>query len=132
MLTNVLKIYPLTCLCTIAIVLLSVLPFPEVPQLVDVPLVDKWVHFIMYGGWSLTCWFEMSRSERKTKKRKATSWLLFYGMVCSALLGGLLELVQAYCTTTRSGDFWDFIADSIGAVLGTVLGAGVRRLVWKS
>lgn len=131
MLMNCLKTYPLTLLTTLAIVLLSVLPFPEVPQLADIPLVDKWVHFVMYGGWSLVCWFEMARSERRTNHTKATGWLLFYGLVCSALLGGVLELVQAYCTTTRSGDFWDFVADAIGAVLGTLVGAAIRMYIRK-
>lgn len=123
--------YPLTLLTTLAIVLLSVLPFPEVPQLAEVPLADKWVHFVMYGGWSLVCWFEMARSERRQAHRKSLAQLLFFGLICSALLGGLLELVQAYCTTCRSGDFWDFVADAIGALLGSLLGLALRAFVLK-
>jgi hypothetical protein len=38
------------------------------------------------------------------------------------LLGGLVELGQAYCTTTRSGEWLDFWADSIGVLLGNLLG----------
>ena len=132
MLTIWLKTYPLTLLTTLAIVLLSVLPFPDVPVVMEIPLADKWVHFVMYGGLSLVCWFEMARAERKTKKRRATQGLLFWGCICPALLGGVLELVQAYCTTTRSGDVWDFIADSIGAVLGTLLGCLVRKYMVRS
>ncbi len=125
------RYYPLTLLTTFAIVLLSVLPFPEMPQLAEVPLADKWVHFVMYGGWSLVCWFEMARSECRQHHRKPLPHLLFFGLVCSALLGGLLELVQAYCTTCRSGDFWDFVADAIGAILGSLLGLALRAFVLK-
>ena len=38
------------------------------------------------------------------------------------LLGGLMELLQAYCTTTRSGEWLDFWADSLGVLLGNALG----------
>jgi VanZ family protein len=38
------------------------------------------------------------------------------------LLGGLIELLQAYCTTTRSGEWLDFFADSIGVLLGNAIG----------
>lgn len=123
--------YPLTLLLTLAIVLLSVLPIPEVPQLADVPLVDKWVHFVMYGGWSLVCWFEMALAERRRRAVMPLGCRLFWGLFCSALLGGLLELVQAYCTTCRSGDFWDFVADAIGALLGTLLGIALRMVVLR-
>ena len=33
-----------------------------------------------------------------------------------------MELAQAYLTTYRSGDWWDFVANSIGVVIGVVLG----------
>jgi VanZ family protein len=34
-----------------------------------------------------------------------------------ALIGGALELIQNYCTTYRSGEWLDFVADSIGAAI---------------
>lgn len=125
------RFYPLTLLITLAIVLLSVLPIPEVPQLADVPLVDKWAHFIMYGGWSFVCWTEMSLHECRRARRFLWGTLLLFGLACSALLGGLLELVQAYCTTCRSGDFWDFAADAIGALLGSLLGGTLRVFILR-
>ena len=36
------------------------------------------------------------------------------------------ELAQAYLTTYRSGDWWDFVANSIGVVIGVVLGLAMR------
>jgi len=38
-------------------------------------------------------------------------------------MGGMVELAQAYCTAGhRSGDWLDFLANSLGVVLGTFLG----------
>ena len=37
-------------------------------------------------------------------------------------MGGLLELLQAYATTTRNGDWLDFAANSLGVTLGAVFG----------
>lgn len=131
MTTNCIKTYPLSLLTTLAIIILSVMPFPEIKMAQDIPLADKWVHFVMYGGLSLVVWFEMARSENKSGIKKAAMQLLLWGLVMPALLGGILEFVQEYLTTTRSGDVWDFIADAIGAALGTILGLGVRMMVKK-
>ena len=42
-----------------------------------------------------------------------------------------MELLQAYCTTTRSGEWLDFWADSLGVLLGTIVGLLMRRLWFK-
>ena len=35
---------------------------------------------------------------------------------------GLLEVLQAYATTTRNGDWLDFTANTLGATLGATAG----------
>lgn len=38
-------------------------------------------------------------------------------------MGGLIELLQAYCTGgRRSGEWLDLLADVVGAVLATIIG----------
>ena len=34
------------------------------------------------------------------------------------LFGGLIELLQVYCTETRSGEWLDLAADAVGALVG--------------
>lgn len=131
MITNHIKTYPFSILTTLAIIILSVMPFPEIKMAEDIPLADKWVHFVMYGWLSLVAWFEMARQEGKTKQARGILSLFLWGCLIPALLGGVLEFVQEYCTTTRSGDIWDFIADSIGVVLGTAFGLLVRIVILK-
>ena len=110
--------YPLSSCCVLLIWVLSLLPFfPETP-LDDVEFIDKWTHLVMYGGTCCVIWWEYARQHRRMNWRKLLLWAVF-GMVA---LGGLMELLQDYCTTTRSGEWLDFCADSAGVLLGTLAG----------
>lgn len=111
MLTKTLKNYPLSLICTLAITILSLAPIgaPEVAQ--DVPFFDKWAHFVMYGGLSFLLFLE-------SHKRPITLPLAISLLLYACLLGGLMEIGQATLTTYRSGEWLDFVADSIGALLG--------------
>lgn len=61
-------------------------------------------------------------------KRKF-SWAARIVMLLSATaLGGAMELVQAYLTTCRSGDWIDFEADAVGALIGLLVCVGLN---WK-
>ena len=42
-----------------------------------------------------------------------------------------MELAQAYLTTYRSGDWWDFVANSIGVLIAVVIGLAVHRRFLK-
>jgi VanZ family protein len=55
------------------------------------------------------------------------AWLLAFVLV--VLLGGAVEIAQAYLTTDRSGDWYDLLADASGAALvsGTALLLYARR-----
>lgn len=96
--------YPLSVLCIALIGVLSLTPFfPETP-LDDVAFIDKWTHMVMYGGTCSVIWWEYLRSHRRIDRLRLLLWAVA-GMV---MLGGLMELMQAYCTTTRSGEWLDF------------------------
>lgn len=42
-----------------------------------------------------------------------------------------MELLQAYCTTTRSGEWLDFYADTVGVLLGNGVGLLMNVLYFK-
>lgn len=42
--------------------------------------------------------------------------------LCPVLFSGAVELLQAYCTTYRGGDWWDFAANTSGATLASLIG----------
>ena len=117
MLAIYLKRYPLTILTTIAIIILSLMPFPEIEIAEDIPFYDKWAHFVMYGFLSLIAWIENARSRVDSQRERMLVCVIIPG-----ILGGVLELAQEYLTTTRNGDWWDFLADLTGVVLGSFVG----------
>ncbi len=119
-----LKQYIVTVLATFSIIVLSTLPIPEDAPMNDVPLIDKWVHMVMYMGLVLAMWFDhVVRSEKKAQGKHFLFMFLY-----ATLLGGLMELVQAYMTTCRSGDWIDFEADAIGAAIGVGLSSLINKL----
>lgn len=114
--------YPLSLVCIALIWVLSLTPFfPETP-FDDVQFIDKWTHLVMYGGTTAVIWWEYLRSHRRADFRR----LLLWGGMAMVALGGLMELLQAYCTTTRSGEWLDFWADSAGVLIGILIG----MLMW--
>ena len=132
------RVYPLSTLCILLIWVLSLTPFfPETP-LDNVDFIDKYTHFIMYGGTCAVIWWEHLRHCRKEARRQGSQGAcrpnlqaLTVAMLCMVLLGGLMELLQAYATTTRSGEWLDFWADSIGVLLGSGVGALLRVCCYR-
>jgi len=119
--------YPFSLLCLILIGVLSFTPyFPETP-LDDVQFIDKWTHLVMYGGTTAVIWWEYHHAHRHPDWQQLLLWALV-GMV---ILGGIVELLQAYCTTTRSGEWLDFWADSIGVLLGNAIGWIIQRFFYR-
>ena len=118
------KKYPISCVLIAAIWYLSLLfNAPETP-LDDVPLVDKWVHMVMYGGTFSVLWIEYIRQHQKPDYKK----LLIWAFIAPIVMSGIIELLQEYCTKTRQGEWTDLLANSIGVVLAVVIGLVLLRL----
>jgi VanZ family protein len=116
--------YPLTLLCLATVWYLSLFVImPETPM-DNVPFIDKWTHLVMYGGTCSVMWIEYLRFHNTLKRLK----LFLYAWLGPILMSGLLELLQKYCTTTRSGEWLDFAANSTGVTLAVGIGLLVRHL----
>ena len=84
-------------------------PAKELPK-VDVPLIDKWVHFVLFGGFSFL-W--LCAFPARTLSRYLTI------LLCGIALGALIEVLQGvFVSLGRSCELMDAVADSIGALLG--------------
>jgi len=124
---SIVRHYPLSLLCIALIWFLSLTPFfPETP-FDNVQFIDKWTHLVMYGGTCGVIWWEYLRHHQQLNKRKLLLWPLL-GMIA---LGGVMELLQAYYTTTRSGEWLDFYADTVGVLLGNGVGLLMNVLYFK-
>ena len=94
-------------------------PGKDIPK-VDVPLIDKWVHLVLFGGFTFL-WL-CARPIIKISRLV----LLFFIAVA---LGSFIELMQGWLTFLgRSMEFMDAVADSIGGLLGIVIFSGAAAI----
>ena len=106
-----------TLLTFLLIAALSLMPAQEFPQ-TDIQFADKWAHWVMYGFLTLVMGIECVLRDEYLRKKASTSGLheqahkskgtairqfLFIAIIAS-VYGGLMELGQAYLTTSRHGD----------------------------
>lgn len=116
--------YPVSLLVIAAVIYLSFFKPPEAES-VNIPGLDKVVHVCMYMGMSGMLWLEFLRAHRR---RRVPQWHAWVGaFLCPVLFSGVVELLQAYCTTYRGGDWWDFAANASGALLASLAGWMVQR-----
>ena len=120
---HIIMAYPFATCLILVIWVVCLMPVPETP-LNNLTLFDKWVHISMYA----VMWAEYLRHHEKLNKTR-----LFIGVFLAPLLmGGLIELAQANCTGgNRSGDWLDFAANSIGVVMGNLIGMLLARCFAK-
>ena len=115
--------YPLTALCLVLIMVLSFFSPPHTP-LDKVAMIDKWTHLVMYGGTVGVFWMEYWRAYYRRGARMSPAVLVVITIITPIVLGGIIELLQAYCTGgRRSGELADFVADTLGVLLGSLLGS---------
>ncbi len=113
------KKYPLSCLCIASIWYLSIwFRPPKLPELENVAFLDKWTHFVMYGGTCSVIWWEYLRSHAKPDALR----LLLLAWLAPIVMSGAIELVQEYCTATRAGEWLDLAANATGCTLGALIG----------
>lgn len=121
LITNYLKKYPITIVLVIIIWYLSLFTPPET-KLDEIKFIDKWTHLLMYGTLTTCFWLE---TFRHYKHLTVSSLVVMF--LLPVIMGGLVELVQAYCTVNRTGDWIDFLANTIGVLLGICIACLFRR-----
>ncbi|HBJ76490.1 MAG TPA: hypothetical protein DDY68_01140 [Porphyromonadaceae bacterium] len=78
---------------------------------------DKIPHAVAYGtlSWIMTMeclWCEENFSWKK---------IFFLSVVLISLYGGIMELIQQHFFPPRCGDWYDFLADIVGALLAFIV-----------
>lgn len=117
--------YPLSLVCLALIWFLCLFIDVGRTPISDVPFIDKWTHFLMYGGTCSVIWWEYLRCHRQL-----VGWKLFLlAWLCPILMSGCIELLQEHCTRTRSGEWLDFAANATGVTLGALIGLMIWR--WR-
>jgi len=80
--------------------------------------LDKLVHVVLFGGVAvLLCWTSNSASPQTARRVFLTT----------TAFAASIELVQSLLAY-RSGDIWDLVAGSIGALLGILFAWAIAKL----
>lgn len=110
------KHYPLTLTLSLLIWVVCLIPIPETP-LDEISFIDKWTHFVMYGGLTIVLLWE----RQKNKKGNSAALSIPATLALPIAQGILVEFAQAYLTTCRSGDWFDAVCNTLGVFVGAVI-----------
>lgn len=113
-----LKNFRIVIFWSIFILLLSIYPgnyLPRIPDFYQLFKPDKIVHLILYGVLSFLLLQSM-------QKQYGYAFLRYSGTIIalalSVLHGSLMEYLQYSLNLNRSGNIYDFIANTIGCFIG--------------
>ena len=84
---------------------------------------DKLVHLVIYAMLSGLILLGF------LKNQKTTTLYCWISIVFASAYGGIVELLQQYIFINRYGDWYDFLANTLGAILGIVIMKIVRKRV---
>ena len=102
---------------------IAILSLTESTQMPSASVNDKLIHGLMYAVLALA-WLLPLKSSIFHLQSSIYAIVLF-GVTA---FGALMELLQHYCTLTRSGELLDLLADFVGATFGIAFVVLWKRL----
>ena len=93
--------------------------------LFKIPHFDKTVHFFMFMLMAMATAHDFVF--RKKENELNVNALLLYAVALPTVYGGVIELIQQYCTVSRTGDWLDLAADFLGAAVYAVFAVAYNR-----
>lgn len=118
-----------SALVFLAIIYLTCFPDPIPDSSIPMfPGADKVVHAIMFGGMFAALAFDYKRNKRQ---HSLTLNSMIYFAIFAIVYGGVIEITQQLMNIGRSGDIFDFIADTIGVVLAYFLAPPVINRIFR-
>lgn len=88
----------------------------QAPQLLPPSASDKLLHGLAYCVLAFSLVFAFVFRRTSLIRHYAYSFLL------TIAYGALIELLQYWCTSTRTAEWGDFLADVVGALVGILIG----------
>jgi VanZ family protein len=108
-------------LWAVIILLLTGLPgnyFPEFTSFWDWLGPDKLVHFFIFGVFTFLLLWGYREQYHTSKSRYKLVWIV---IILGIGYGGITEILQSTLFVGRHGNIYDFIANSIGSVIGILV-----------
>jgi len=84
----------------------------------EFPHIDKVVHFVMYFVFALVL---IHDSQHYSKIRLNHGQIILISVLIVIGWGGFLEILQRIPSIHRDSDFFDFLANTVGAVVASLL-----------
>lgn len=120
--------WPPAIVAIIIFYLCCLLPSKDIPDVgfdFFIP-ADKIVHFLMYFGLSLVASYNYIYDK---SGNIIILKLIIFAICIPILYGGLIEIIQDNYFQGRSGDWYDFLADTLGAIASIPFSLWFRRFL---
>lgn len=98
-------------ICSLATLSISI----SLPKPIRIPHLDKFVHILMYLGFALTLAWANIKNQIRTLPNALTT------IAIATVYGGVIELLQKYYFPPRTGEWLDWVADILGATIGSII-----------
>ncbi|MBD8390072.1 VanZ family protein [Dysgonomonas sp. BGC7] len=120
--------WPPAIVAIVIFYLCCLIPSDDVPDVsLELPIAtDKIVHFLMYFGLAGVASFNYIYDK---KGKIIILKLIVFAILVPILYGGLIEILQYKYFPERSGDWYDFWADMLGALASLPLSLWFRRFL---
>ena len=120
---TLLKRYLLTLLTLAFILCLTFCEPPKVKRTDMIIEIDKLVHLVMYFTLCAVFWYENFKVTLKPKM----FWMVITAVIIPILFSGAMEYLQYRLTSYRTGEFDDFVYNTIGVLLAVLFSFAVTR-----
>ncbi|MEI6822250.1 MAG: VanZ family protein [Bacteroidota bacterium] len=105
----------------LVILLLTLLPgdaFPVPPKFMDMFEPDKIVHLFMFGTLVILL---LNGFRKQTKYPLLSRFYIGIPVAFGVFLGGITEILQGIMNIGRTASVYDFIANTIGCIMGVYI-----------
>lgn len=113
----------LSTVWALVILILCLLPGKELPT-VDIENFDKLAHFSMYFLLALMMYYGWKKQDSFIALHHRTAIKI---LIITSAYGFVVEVIQELLTADRHFDLLDAIANSTGAVVGSLIGTFVKN-----
>lgn len=94
-------------------------------KFIDIPHLDKFVHFIFYFVFTLLL---ISENNKQRLHRKVTVDAILIAATISLSYGAVIEIIQKVFVINRGADIWDMVANTVGFLVAAVTYRAVNRI----
>lgn len=124
------KRYLLTLLTLVLILCLTFYKPPYMERTDTLIEIDKLAHLVMYFTLSAVFWYE----NFKVTLRPKMFWMVVFAVILPIAFSGAMEYLQYRLTSYRTGDFDDFVYNTIGVLLAALFSLTVTRplMRWRN